>query len=204
MLAGCILEALPLVLWKWNGEGEKVGLWGWCDVCWHDEEAKAAESDVEKEEQGGFNHVEAHAWCMEPEEGANGHSYDGMDDEEEAVVLLADLVEGGGAQDVEHEEPEDTDDYNGLAEFLEDNASAEEDIPVQSDMDVKKSKDDLGESAVIRVELFVGGLEYNAKWRVAVLHDEGVVKWELGGGNNSEALRDMVVVCGELVTSFIM
>lgn len=204
MLSACVSEALALVLWKWNSEGEKVGLWDWCDVCWDHEEAEAANSNVQEEEQGGFDHVEPHAWCVEPEEGADGHPNHGVDDEEEAVVFVADLVEGGGAQDVEHEEPEDTDDYDGFAEFLEDNSSAEEDIPVQCDVDVKKSKDDLGESAVIGVELFVGGLEDNAEGRRVVLHDEGVVKWELGGGNDSEALGDMVVVCGELVTSFVM
>ena len=204
MLAGCILEALPLVLWKWNGEGEEVGLGDWCDVCWHDEEVKAADSDVEEEEQGGFDHVETHAWCMEPEEGTNGHTYHGVDDEEEAVIFIPDLIQGRRAQNIEHQEAQNTNDDNRFAQFLQDYAGAEEDVPVKSDVDVKQSKDDLGESAVVRVKLFVGGLEDDAEGRVAVLHDEGVVKWELGSGNDSKALGEMVVVYGELVTSFIM
>lgn len=141
---------------------------------------------------------------MEPEEGTNGHSYDGVDGEEEPVVFIPDLIQGRRAEDVEHQESQNANDDNGLAQFLEDYACAEEDVPVQSDVDVKKSKDDLGESAVVRIELFVGGLEDNAEGRVAVLHDEGVVKWELGSSNDSEALGDMVVVYGELVTSFMM
>lgn len=204
MLACCILEALSLVLRKWNGEGEEVGLGDWSNVSWGDEEAETTDADVEEEEQGSFDHVETHTWCVKPEEGADGHSYHGVNDEEEAVVFIPDLIQRRRAQNIEHQEAQNTNNDNGFAQFLQDYAGAEEDVPVQSDVDVKKPKDDLGESAVVRVELFVGGLEDNAEGRVAVLHDEGVVKWKLGSGYDSEALGDMVVVYGELTTSFIM
>lgn len=138
---------------------------------------------------------------MKPEEGAYGRSYHGVKDEEEAVVFIPDLIQRCRAQNIEHQEAQNTNNDNGFAQFLQDYAGAEEDVPVQSHVDVKKSKDDFGEGAVVRVEFFVGGLENNAEGRVAVLHDEGVVKWKLGSGDDSEALGDMVVVDGELVTS---